>query len=114
MIVIHPGSRFTRVGRACDVNPVTVPSVVARKLRDGETVPKPAHVKGIERPQPGTERTKPIQGTGGGDEYSVSSQSNDPVSSCFLCSFHLHHLLSLDVNWDGERVWSIRPIRGGL
>jgi actin-related protein len=32
VIVIHPGSRFTRIGRACDVNPVTVPSVVARKL----------------------------------------------------------------------------------
>ena len=80
MIVIHPGSRFTRIGRACDVNPVTVPSVVARKLRGGATVPKPTYVKGIERPQPGMERTRPIQGTGGGDEYSVSSQSNDPVS----------------------------------
>lgn len=86
MIVIHPGSKFTRIGRACDVNPVTVPSVVARKLRDGGTVPKPTYVKGIDRPQSGMERTKPIQGTGGGDEYSVSSQSNDPVSSWFLCS----------------------------
>ena len=90
MVVIHLGSRFTRIGRACDVNPVTVPSVVARKVRGGGTVPKPTYVKGIERPQPGTERTKPIQGTGGGDEYSVSSQSNDPVSSRFLCSFHLY------------------------
>ncbi|KAF9650794.1 actin-like ATPase domain-containing protein [Thelephora ganbajun] len=78
VIVIHPGSRFTRIGRACDVNPITVPNVVARKLRDGGIVLKPTYIKGIERPQPGTERTKPIQGTGGGDEYSVSSQSNDP------------------------------------
>ena len=88
MIVIHPGSRFTRIGRACDVNPVTVPSVVARKVRGGGAVPKQSYVKGIERPQPGMERTKPIQGTGGGDEYSVSSQSNDPVSTLFLSLFH--------------------------
>ena len=88
MIVIHPGSRFTRIGRACDVNPFTVPSVVARKVRGGGPVPKPTYVKGIERPRPGTERSKPIQGTGGGDEYSVSSQSNDPVSSCVSCLFH--------------------------
>ena len=86
MIVIHPGSNFTRIGRACDVNPTTVPSVVARKLRGDGIVPKPTYVKGIERPQPGMERTKPIQGNGGGDEYSVSSQSNDPVSSRFLSS----------------------------
>jgi len=90
VIVIHPGSRFTRIGRACDVNPVTVPSVVARKLRDGGTISKSTYVKGIERPQHGMERTKPIQGTGGGDEYSVSSQSNDPVSSWFL--YFLFHL----------------------
>ncbi|KAF9779157.1 actin-like ATPase domain-containing protein [Thelephora terrestris] len=78
VIVIHPGSRFTRIGRACDINPVTVSSVVARKLRGGGTVPEPRYVPGIERPQPGMERTKPVQGSGGGDEYSVSSQSNDP------------------------------------
>lgn len=86
MIVIHPGSNFTRIGRACDVNPVTVPSVVARKLRGDGTVPKPVYVKRIERPQPEMEKTIPIQGTGGGDEYSGSSQSNDPVSGRFLSS----------------------------
>ena len=86
VIVIHPGSRFTRIGKACDINPVTVPSVVARKMRGDGTIPEPSYVKGIERPQPGMERTKPIQGNGGGDEYSVSSQSNDPVS-CW-CYFH--------------------------
>lgn len=80
VIVIHPGSRFTRIGRACDINPVTVPTVIARKLRGGATVPEPRYVEGIERPHPGMERIRPIQGTGGGDEYSVSSQSNDPVS----------------------------------
>jgi actin-related protein 8 len=96
VIVIHPGSRFTRIGRACDINPVTVPTVIARKLRGAAgTVPEPTYVNGIERPQPGMERTRPIQGTGGGDEYSVSSQSNDPVSCWFSyrLSFPPYHLL---------------------
>jgi len=31
VIVIHPGSRHIRIGRASDVNPITVPCVVARK-----------------------------------------------------------------------------------
>jgi hypothetical protein len=31
VIVIHPGSRYMRIGRASDVNPITVPCVVARK-----------------------------------------------------------------------------------
>ena len=101
MIVIHPGSRFTRIGRACDVNPVTVPSVVARKVRGDGTVPKPAYVKGIERPLPGMERCKPIQGTGGGDEYSVSSQSNDPVSTWFLRFLHFptHPFVGYESGW---------------
>ena len=101
MIVIHPGSRFTRIGRACDVNPVTVPSVVARKVRGDGTVPKPTYVKGIERPQPGMERCKPIQGTGGGDEYSVSSQSNDPVSTWFLRFLHFptHPFVGYESGW---------------
>lgn len=96
MLVIHPGSRFTRIGRACDTQPVTVPTVIARKLRGDGTVPEPKYVRGIERPQPGMERTRPVQGTGGGDEYSVSSQSNDPVSPFyfFIVAFHFpHHLI---------------------
>ncbi|KAF8906229.1 actin-related protein [Gymnopilus junonius] len=38
VIVIHPGSRFTRIGRASDVNPITIPSVVARKSKVPFTV----------------------------------------------------------------------------
>ena len=111
MIVIHPGSRFTRIGRACDVNPITVPSVVARKLRGGGTVPNPAYVKGIERPQPGMERTKPIQGTGGGDEYSFSSQSNDPVSSWLLYRFFHFPPLNCSPGYNSLRSRLIRLSR---
>ncbi|PPQ67891.1 hypothetical protein CVT26_007091 [Gymnopilus dilepis] len=40
VIVIHPGSRFTRIGRASDVTPVTMPSVVARKSKMPFTIPE--------------------------------------------------------------------------
>jgi actin-related protein 8 len=33
VLVIHPGSRFLRIGRASDFKPVSIPNVVARKLR---------------------------------------------------------------------------------
>jgi len=106
VIVIHPGSRFTRIGRACDINPVTVPSVIARRLRGGATVPEPIYVRGIERPQPGMERAKPVQGTGGGDEYSVSSQSNDPVSSRFPMRIHFPSTLPTRLTLTGVSVHS--------
>lgn len=33
MIVIHPGTRFLRIGRASDVFPLEVPHVIARKSK---------------------------------------------------------------------------------
>lgn len=33
VIVIHPGSRYLRIGKASDVVPVSIPCVVARKCR---------------------------------------------------------------------------------
>ncbi|KAF8519013.1 hypothetical protein BU17DRAFT_76035 [Hysterangium stoloniferum] len=42
VIVIHPGSRFLRIGRASDVFPIAVPNVIARKSK--VTVPPPVHV----------------------------------------------------------------------
>ncbi|KAF9482571.1 actin-related protein [Pholiota conissans] len=33
IIVIHPGSRYIRIGKASDVNPISVPSVVARRAK---------------------------------------------------------------------------------
>jgi hypothetical protein len=49
VIVIHPGSRFIRIGKASDVNPVTVPCVVARK----HTTPfvAPERVSLVSRPR---------------------------------------------------------------
>jgi hypothetical protein len=50
VIVIHPGSRFIRIGKASDVNPVTVPCVVARKYKTPFFVPE--RVSLVSRPRP--------------------------------------------------------------
>ncbi|KAF8159517.1 actin-related protein [Crassisporium funariophilum] len=49
VIVIHPGSRFIRIGRASDVNPVTIPCVVARKSKT--QVVSPERVSLVSRPR---------------------------------------------------------------
>ena len=51
VLVIHPGSRFVRIGRASDVAPVTIPHVLARKVREPPAVP-PVSTECIFRPQP--------------------------------------------------------------
>ena len=53
VIVLHPGSRFFRLGKATDVTPVTVPCVVARKCRP--PVPAVTRVEGIVRPRTDTD-----------------------------------------------------------
>ncbi|KAG7094059.1 hypothetical protein E1B28_007678 [Marasmius oreades] len=47
VVVIHLGSRYLRVGKASDVNPVTVPNVVARKTKP--PVPPPSFLEGVSR-----------------------------------------------------------------
>ncbi|KAL4250210.1 actin family protein [Abortiporus biennis] len=79
VIVIHPGSRFLRVGRASDVTPVTVPSVIARKEKP--PVPEPKYIPGISRPQEGRERGEPSTSAQSGDEYAVTLASDDPFDT---------------------------------
>ncbi|KIL69325.1 hypothetical protein M378DRAFT_69891 [Amanita muscaria Koide BX008] len=64
VIVIHLGSRFLRVGKACDVNPVTIPSVVAWRCKG--PVVSPVFVEGVSRPKKGR-----IMSTKGGDASAV-------------------------------------------
>ncbi|KAF8268785.1 actin-related protein [Lactarius quietus] len=73
VIVIHPGSRYLRVGRASDVTPLTVPNVIARKTINA---PEPSFFKGISRPRNG--RTRPPPPPPNGDEYAVARASDDP------------------------------------
>ncbi|KZT69246.1 actin-like ATPase domain-containing protein [Daedalea quercina L-15889] len=75
VIVIHPGSRFLRIGRASDVTPVTVPNVIARKHKP--PVPELRYVEGISRPRNDSIRTASVTAPTG-DEYAVPLNSDDP------------------------------------
>lgn len=78
VIVIHPGSRWLRVGRAMDVNPTSVPNVIARKHKP--PVPEPTFTERISRPR--VRRLDPSSlatSTSEEDEYAVHALSDDPV-----------------------------------
>jgi hypothetical protein len=77
VIVVHPGSRYLRIGRASDVNPVCVPNVIARK-HEGP-VPTPVFSEGISRPRNRRPKLQSPAPAENGDEYAVSVQSDDPV-----------------------------------
>lgn len=65
-----------RIGRASDVNPVSIPNVIARKR--AQPVPAPVFSEGIARPRKESEKTPQSQSPNG-DEYAVTVQSDDPV-----------------------------------
>lgn len=76
VIVIHPGSRWLRIGKASEVTPVSLPNVIARKHKP--PVPEPTFVEGIMRAR---SRTTPPSSTPqppNGDEYAVAPASDDP------------------------------------
>ena len=77
VIVIHPGSRFIRIGKASDVNPVTVPCVVARKYKTPFVAQE--RVPLVSWPRKPSEPEAPAgeNSSNGGDEH---NPLNDPVS----------------------------------
>ncbi|KAJ7170507.1 hypothetical protein C8R43DRAFT_981998 [Mycena crocata] len=77
IIVIHPGSRSLRIGKASDVFPIAVPNVVARKIRAPAGAPPPAFLEGIYRPQGGN-LPLPEDPSQSKDEYAVTVTSDDP------------------------------------
>lgn len=58
-IIIHPGSRWLRMGRAGDAFPVTVPNVIARRARNGAALVSPTG-KGKERAGAGAVPSVPV------------------------------------------------------
>ncbi|KAJ6591498.1 hypothetical protein DFH09DRAFT_1259152 [Mycena vulgaris] len=77
IIVIHPGSRFLRIGKASDVFPVAVPNVVARKITPAADAPPSKFVEAIYRPRKGN--TVPQEeDSSTKDEYAVTITSDDP------------------------------------
>ena len=77
MIVIHPGSRSLRIGKASDVNPVSVPNIIAR--REKVPVPEPVFPEGISRPRNRKPKPPSPAPAENEDEYAVAVQSDDPV-----------------------------------
>ncbi|CAE6454300.1 unnamed protein product [Rhizoctonia solani] len=77
-LVIHPGSRWLKIGMATDVFPVQVPNVIARRCRTG-TVPPAVFHHGVV--QPASERNSPADSArekGKGRE--MSADSEDPFT----------------------------------
>ncbi|KAJ6581573.1 hypothetical protein B0H19DRAFT_1115890 [Mycena capillaripes] len=77
IIVIHPGSRFLRIGKASDVFPVAVPNIVARKINPASEASAPAFIQGIYRPR-GDTVPQPEDSSTAKDEYAVTVTSDDP------------------------------------
>ncbi|KAH7327676.1 hypothetical protein B0J17DRAFT_580896 [Rhizoctonia solani] len=78
-LVIHPGSRWLKMGMATDVFPVQVPNVIARRCRAG-TAPEAPFRNGLF--QPASERKSPADDTrekDQGDEMSADSEE-DPFT----------------------------------
>ncbi|KAF8202322.1 actin-related protein [Pholiota molesta] len=75
IIVIHPGSRYIRIGKASDVNPVSVPSVVARRAKVPFTVPE--RIRLVSYPLDHKQGESSIEKAAGGD----STQKDDPFNA---------------------------------
>ncbi|KAG8756654.1 actin-like protein arp8 [Ceratobasidium sp. 428] len=67
-VVIHPGSRWLKIGMASEVFPVSIPNVIARKQRT-QPVPQPVFHSGIIRPE--SESEKP-------NDYEISADAEEP------------------------------------
>jgi actin-related protein 8 len=78
VIVIHPGSRFLRVGRATETTPLTVSNVIARK--HNTPLPAATITSRLHRSPPDIENTGPATKSPGDDEYAVAPATEDPVS----------------------------------
>lgn len=93
VIVIHPGSRFLRIGKASDVNPLTVPNVIARRCKP--PVPTPTRVEGVSRPRKERREAHSSELQRNDDEYGVTVTSDDPVCMYVLTFFAIDERVSV-------------------
>ncbi|KAF5387332.1 hypothetical protein D9757_005799 [Collybiopsis confluens] len=75
VLVLHLGSRDSRIGRASDVTPVTIPTVVARRSKPA--VSSPPFVQGISRPSLPKNNHRVTGKKTEKDEYPVPASSDD-------------------------------------
>ncbi|KAI5123511.1 hypothetical protein M0805_006671 [Coniferiporia weirii] len=81
VLVVHPGSRWLRIGRAADVVPVTIPHVLARRVRTPPAAP-PVFRRNISRPRARGVVSEPGPADARkDDEYAVTVTSDDPVEA---------------------------------
>ena len=80
VIVIHPGSRFLRIGRACDVIPLSIPCVVARKCRT--KIPKVTRIRNVTRPWSQMTQDEIVRQKEKTEEGKANNK--DPVSHSFI------------------------------
>jgi actin-related protein 8 len=88
VIVLHPGSRFLRIGKASDVSPITILNVVARKCKP--PVPGSDQVERISRPRKDRRPSTESETEKNEDEYNISIKSDDPVR--FILCVTIFHL----------------------
>ncbi|EIM86889.1 actin-like ATPase domain-containing protein [Stereum hirsutum FP-91666 SS1] len=81
VIVIHPGSRYLRIGRASELNPVYVPNVIARKTNP--PVPPVLFEESIVRPRKGRTRSSFTKIIAKDDKYIVNPGTDDPFDDKF-------------------------------
>ncbi|KAF9518979.1 hypothetical protein BS47DRAFT_1370856 [Hydnum rufescens UP504] len=82
IIIIHPGTRFLRVGRATDAYPINIPHVIARKTNLSPT-PPPSFIRAIPpfkaTRSPSVSVSSPESGEPLPDDYAVSADPDDPL-----------------------------------
>jgi hypothetical protein len=87
IIIIHPGTRFLRVGRATDAYPINIPHVIARKTNLSPT-PPPSFIRSIPpfkaTRTPSVPVSSPESGEPLPDDYAVSADPDDPVRLLYL------------------------------
>ncbi|TFK29712.1 nucleus protein [Coprinopsis marcescibilis] len=79
VIVIHPGSRSIRIGKASDVSPAIIPAVVGRRYTG--SAPQYPRRNSIIRPGTSKDKFPAFTLPQNGDEYDVTPGSSDPFDT---------------------------------
>jgi len=112
VIILHPGSRWIRVGRATDPFPVSVPHVIARKVASNYPRPTPRQRiprlgKGI--PFPGGDKRRMSGASGNASSGVADSEPVHNFTDDLVCwSFYLHISILINHRQILEAVQSIR------
>ncbi|KAG9103247.1 actin-like protein arp8 [Ceratobasidium sp. 370] len=88
-VVIHPGSRWLKIGMASDVFPVSIPNVIARKQRI-QPVPPPVFYNAIIKPASETEKPSEREASADAEEPFVERTAS--IRSSLLARMKFYKL----------------------